>query len=493
MERRAKIIATIGPSSQDEETLRKMMEAGMDVARLNFSHGSHADHLESILKIRKLSKAFGKPVSILQDLQGPKLRVGVLPSSGIVLTAGQPVRLCPSESLPQAQDEFVQRSDEILKIPLEVPDLMGTLNHGDQVLLDDGHFELVVESVGEDYIQAVVKVGGILKSHKGVNLPGIALKIPALTEKDIDDLKFGLCNEIDYLAISFVRRAEDIELARSLIRKFAPENSTVPIIAKLERPEAIDRLDEILNLADGVMVARGDLGVETSLFSVPIIQKRIIQAANKAGRIVITATQMLESMISSPRPTRAEASDVANAIFDGTDAVMLSGETAAGRYPVESIQVMAHIIHEAECHMTEWGHSDKLQIRSQDNATTITLAAREMVNDFNVTNIAVFTKSGKTALMMSKTHPSVPILALTPEVRTLRKLGLYWGVVPFLVPPAYSVETMLGHVENTIINSTGTIPGEQVVVICGYPIGLMRPPNFILLHTIGESTSINPD
>jgi pyruvate kinase len=323
--RKAKIVATVGPACESEEKLREVLMAGVDVVRLNFSHGSHEEHRRRIELIRKLSNEFKKAVSILQDLQGPKMRVGNLPKEGINLIEGDVVLLTAVDMNPPSGVDHV--------IPMEVPELARSVREGNRVLLDDGRLELQVISSSEDAVKATVKLGGKLTSHKGVNLPGAKILIPGFTEKDKEDLAFGLEQEVDYVAISFVRSADDINVVRKAISELKPERSDTRLIAKLERPEAIADLDAILDVADGVMVARGDLGVETSPQTVPIMQKLIIEAANKKSRQVITATQMLESMISNPRPTRAEASDVANAVFDGTDAVMLSGETASGQYP----------------------------------------------------------------------------------------------------------------------------------------------------------------
>lgn len=483
MIKKAKIVATLGPSSNDENTVRAMIEAGMDVARLNFSHGTHNEHLARIHLVRHISEELQKPITILQDLQGPKLRVGNLPKEGVPLEPGQKIILAPTKSVHD-----IPNDQAITSIPMEVPNLVNSVAAGDRILLDDGLLELATLKVGDDFIEAEVVLGGVLKSHKGVNLPGAALEIPALTKKDLKDLEFGLKSNVDAVAISFVQSADDIVRLRSAMQKLNPAKANTPIIAKLERPRAMDNLESILEIADGVMVARGDLAVETSPSQVPIMQKKIIEAANQRAKIVITATQMLDSMIHNPRPTRAEASDVANAIFDGTDAVMLSGETAAGAYPVESVAMMSRIVKEAEKNFSKWGQpQSQTHISSTDDAVSITRAARELAQDRQVVCIAVFTQSGKTALLMSKARPSVPIIALTPEWRTYSRLGLYWGVTPFLVPYATSVESMLSHIEAALIANTELTPGQQVVVISGLPIGAMRPPNFALLHTIGES------
>ena len=483
MIKQAKIVATLGPSSNDEKTLIAMINAGMDVARLNFSHGNHDEHMKRINLIRRLSDELQKPITILQDLQGPKLRVGKLPEEGILLEPGQKIILAPADvDLP---DEDKQ---DVTAIPMEVPNLVDSVSVGDRILLDDGLLELKTTNLGKDFLEAEVILGGILKSHKGVNLPGAALAIPALTEKDLIDLEFGLRVKVDVVAISFVQSANDIIMLREKMKEINPARANTPIIAKLERPLAIENLESILEVTDGVMVARGDLAVETSPSQVPIMQKKIIEAANQRSKVVITATQMLDSMIHNPRPTRAEASDVANAVFDGTDAVMLSGETAAGAYPVESVAMMSRIIQEAEKNFGEWGQiQTSSAVSPMDDAISITRAARELAQDRQVACIAVFTQSGKTALFMSKARPTMPIIALTPDQDTYQRLGLYWGVTPFLVPYATSVESMLSHIEAALIANTELSSGKQVVVIAGLPVGAMRPPNFTLLHTIGKS------
>ncbi|GAP14580.1 pyruvate kinase [Longilinea arvoryzae] len=484
MTRYAKIVATIGPSCEDTETLRKLILAGVDVARLNFSHGTHDEHAARIANIRRLSEELHKPVTILQDLQGPKLRVGDLPEEGIPLKQGQEVILTPVDengkpTAPQAEG---------ILIPLHVPNLARSVKPGNHILLDDGQLEFEVIRVEGDAVYSRVILGGLLKSHKGVNLPGANLGIPGFTEKDREDLEFGLSQAIDAVAISFVRSAADVETVRAAIKSMAPSRTDTPIIAKMELPEAIDNMHEIIHAADGVMVARGDLGVEMSPQSVPIIQKKLIDLANRHAKIVITATQMLDSMIHSPRPTRAEASDVANAVLDGTDAVMLSGETASGSYPVESVAMMHSIICEAEKSFSAWGHPSGFpeELDTQDDTTSMTSAARALAHDANVASITVFTESGRTALMISKSRPDVPIYALTPQERSYNRMGLYWGVMAFLVPFTPTVDSMLARVEEVLVSSTNLQPGQQVVIITGYPLGTRISPNLALLHTLGD-------
>ncbi len=481
MKRFAKIVCTLGPSSSDKKTIRQLIDAGMDVARLNFSHGSHESHEKIIAIIRECSRETGIPITILQDLQGPKLRVGKLPDSGIHLKPGQTLKLYMEGS---DVEEF---SGKEIALPLDVPNLAHAVKPGNRILLADGQMELqVTEVVGETVITKVI-IGGKLTSNKGVNLPGANLGIASFTRKDQDDLEFGLQQHVDYVAISFVETAEDIRIVKNAIKQLSKDGHNPPIIAKLERPEAVKNLHEIIHETDGVMVARGDLGVETSPSVVPIMQKEIIQSANRHAKIVITATQMLESMIQNPRPTRAEASDVANAIFDGTDAVMLSGETANGSYPVESVKMMDSIVREAEKHSNIWSHCEEFPKEAlKDDALSITSAARALAHDRNVMNIAVFTQTGKTALLMSKARPRVPILAFTPTESTLSLSNMYWGVTPILVPFANSLEEMVHSVDHSLISHGHLKPGQQVVLISGFPVGAMRLPNLALLHTIGE-------
>jgi pyruvate kinase len=473
-EPRTKIIATIGPSSNDETTLLKMIEAGMNVARLNFSHGTHEDHAKTFQNLRELSHRSGKPLAIMQDLQGVKIRVGELPDP-VKLNSNDLVTLTTAD--PPWED----------KVPVDFSDLHKFLTSGSTILLDDGNMELKVISVqGHDIICRVV-IGGLLKPNKGINLPGTKLDIPGFTEKDQEDLNFGLSLGVDAVAVSFVCTADDVVQVRRAIRQKVPSPQRPLIIAKLERPEALENLDEIIATSDGVMVARGDLGVEMSPEVVPIIQKQIIETANLNKKVVITATQMLESMISHPRPTRAEANDVANAIFDGTDGVMLSGETAIGAFPIETIAMMHAIICKSEEHLNQWGRWQGTPTKTHDDdSIAITAAARELAHDLNVAAIVVFTQSGRTARYMSKAMPRVPIIGFTPDESTYRRMAFYWGVYPKKIPFANTMEEMLNHVDSAMIATTPIKDGQQVVVICGFPVGGNRLPNLALLHTIGN-------
>jgi len=481
MERYAKIVCTLGPSSNTKARINELVEAGLNVARLNFSHGTHAEHSQLIEILREISDEKGIAITILQDLQGPKLRIGKLPGGSLELKAGDQVALSSSQN-------FVVDENDIF-IPFDIPDLHKALQPGNHILLDDGHLEMEVQSVTGERIEAEVILGGTLKSNKGVNLPGANLAIPVLTSKDREDLKFGLIKGVDMIAISFVKDPLDIEMVRNAIEEYAPNEKAAktPIIAKLERPEAIDNLEEIIKVSDGVMVARGDLGVEMSPAAVPIVQKEIISCANEHAKLVITATQMLDSMINNPRPTRAEATDIANAVFDGTDALMLSGETAAGKYPVESVRMMDSIIRRAELSHERWGKTfQKTSLSQESDSIAITNAAKELANDRNVVAIVVFTQSGKTARLMSKTRPNVPIFAFTPELSTFYQMGLYWGITPMLVPYADTLEMMIKHVETAISTSTNLERDQQVVLISGFPVGAFRQPNLALLYTLGD-------
>ncbi|NWG34312.1 MAG: pyruvate kinase [Chloroflexi bacterium] len=478
MTRKAKIVATIGPASQDEKTLENLILAGMNIARMNFSHGTHEQHAERIALIRKVSEKLGQSVGILQDLQGPKIRVGQL-DEPIPLTEGEIVTLFATGTNPPENGGK--------KIPVDFRQIFDSVRTSDRLLLDDGRLALEVESVKDRHtLTARVIIGGPLSSHKGINLPGVRLRISGFTEKDEADLAFGIEQEVDAVAISFVRTADDVKKVRYAMERFSRGNRMPMLIAKLEKPEALDNLNEILDNVDGVMVARGDLGVELPPERVPALQKHIIRTANARAKLVITATQMLESMISNPLPTRAEASDVANAVFDGTDAVMLSAETASGKYPVEAVQMMDRIVKEAESHFFEWGTEQAVQGFEHSDAASMARAAQALANDRNVKAVACFTTQGRTAWLMSKIRPRVPIMAFTPDPKTYRRMAFMWGVRPRQVQFANSLEEMLDYVDTALMHSDVVQPGDQVVLICGFPVGAVRPPNMALLHAVGE-------
>src|SRR5215208_6569095 len=478
MNRKAKIVATIGPASESEEVLEKLILAGMNVARLNFSHGTHQDHAERIARIRRVSAKLGMSVGILQDLQGPKIRVGELP---------EPVQLSEGEEIILYTTGTGKPENGHKTIPVDFRQLFDSVRTSDKLLLDDGRLTLEVTSVKDhNALTARVLVGGLLSSHKGINLPGVRLRIAGFTEKDEADLAFGIAQGVDAVAISFVRTADDVKKVQYAMQRFSNGKRLPLLIAKLEKPEALDNLEAILEVVDGVMVARGDLGVELPPERVPVQQKHIIRVANRCAKLVITATQMLESMITNPLPTRAEASDVANAVFDGTDAVMLSAETAAGKYPVEAVQMMNRIVCEAETHYLEWGMEQHVQGFEHSDAASMARAAQALANDENVTAVACFTMQGETAWLISKIRPRVPIMAFTPEKITYSRLAFLWGARPQLVPFVNSFEEMIDHVDRALMNSEVVQSGDQVVLICGFPVGAVRPPNMALLHTVGE-------
>ncbi len=479
--RRAKIVATIGPASDSEQALESIIKAGMNVARLNFSHGTHEQHALRVATIRAVSKRLGMPVGILQDLQGPKIRVGRL-AAPIQLSIGEEVCLYATKDEPPKTDNQL--------LPVDFRELFDSVQAGDKLLLDDGRMALeVVTAVGR-VVHAKVLVGGALSSHKGINLPGVKLRIAGFTEKDKTDLAFGISQGVDAVAISFVRSADDVKAVRAAIEEFSVGKRAPLLIAKLEKPEALTELDGILDVVDGVMVARGDLGVELPPERVPSLQKMIIREANARAKIVITATQMLESMILNPLPTRAEASDIANAIFDGTDAVMLSAETASGEYPSEAVAMMSRIVMEAETHFREWGsRQDGRAGLGESDAASMARAANALAKDPEVRAVSVFTMQGRSAWLMSKARPSKHILAFTPDPDTFNQLAFLWGVQPNLIKFADTLDDMLSDVDAALLKS-GIQAGQQVVLICGYPIGEKRPPNMALLHTVASDANI---
>lgn len=458
-----------------------MVAAGLNGVRLNFSHGSSDDHKRMIEVTRRVSKAMDEPIAIVQDLRGPKLRTMENENS-------EPVQLIAGQSLVVSTKPGKSNSE---RIHVDYEPLPRDVSPGNRILLDDGRIELLVRGTSEQEVVTEVQVGGDLKEHKGINLPGVSLSAPALTEKDRKDLQFGLKNGVDMVAMSFVRRHEDVAELAELVRTHAPDGLPTPVIGKLERQEAIENLGGILEASDGVMVARGDLGVEVAAERVPSLQKQIISQANIRNRLVITATQMLESMIRNPRPTRAESSDVANAVFDGSDVLMLSGETAIGSYPVQAIETMARIILDAEVHTVEWGFEPSHhQTPTIDDAVATTQAARELAEDREARAVGVFTRSGRTALLMSKTRPSMPILGFTPERQTYHRMALFWGVDPHLIPMAASVEEMIDHMERALLRTGQVQEGDRVVLVASLPVGAMGPANMTYLHTIG--TKIRP-
>ena len=468
--RHAKIVCTIGPASSTPETIGRLLRAGLDVARLNFSHGTHAEHAHAIATLRAAAVQHRKPIAILADLQGPKIRTGPL-------AGGSPVQL-------RAGQRFVITARRILgdttRVGTTFHALPREVHRGDRILLSDGLIELQVLQVkGADVICEVAN-GGALGENKGINLPGIKLRVPALTSKDRDDLAFALKHGANYIAVSFVRRPEDVLLAKSLIRS---AGKTTPVIAKLEKPEAIENLDAILRAADGVMIARGDLGVEMDPERVPVVQKTIIDRARHFRRPVITATQMLESMTENPRPTRAEASDVANAIFDGSDAVMLSAETATGKYPAEAVGMMARIIEQAEA--SEWDSPRRVPQEKLKVAETIAELVCHASRELHMKLIAVFTHSGFTARLISCYRPAVPIIAFTPETDTRRRLALSWGVIPRTIANVRKIDGLAAITEKRLLEERFVRKGDVIGIVAGTPMGVRGTTNFMKFHVIG--------
>jgi pyruvate kinase len=448
--------------------IARLIAAGMDVARLNFSHGTHAEHAQRIRLLREAARQADRPLGILQDLQGPKIRTGKLKD-------GQPVQL-------RAGDRFVITTHEIVgtaeRVSTTYQALPQDVEPGDRILLSDGLIELRVIGEIDGEVETTVVFGGELRENQGINLPGVKVSAPALTEKDIADLEFGLTQGVDYVAISFVRRAADLKDVKERI-KAAGKNT--PVCAKIEKPEALDDLTAILEIADAIMVARGDLGVEMAPEQVPVVQKQLIDAAGSAGVPVITATQMLDSMIRNPRPTRAEASDVANAIIDGTDAVMLSGETANGLYPIESVEMMSRIAEAAEASGRHGDHlaEPTLSIASHSVADAISAAACAIVQVLPVRAIIPFTMSGKTALMIANLRPVVPILAFTPSMDVYNALTLVWGVTPIMCDYIDRLDALGAKVNELLVARGFAQPGDQVVVAGGHPIAARGATNFV--------------
>lgn len=454
MQHRTRIVATIGPASSSVEMLEQLIVAGMNVARLNFSHGSHEGHRLVIDRIRGLARSMGVPICILADLQGPKIRTGSL-------EGGRPVELRAGATLEIVTRDLPGSASRVSTSYQALPD---DVVEGDRVLIDDGLIELRVLATAQGLVSCRVIHGGMLKEHKGINLPGVAVSAPALTEKDIRDVTFALDAGVDYFALSFVRSAEDVRRTKQLI---ADSGFNTPVLAKIEKPEAIDHLDAIIEAADAIMVARGDLGVELASERVPVCQKNIIRKAMEAGKPVITATQMLESMIVHPVPTRAEVSDVANAIFDGTGAVMLSGETAVGAHPIEAVRTMVRIAREAES--SPFARYNIIhEACDRDQVThAVAQSAVGLCHEIRASGIAVFTMSGRTADLVAKQRPEHPIFAFTPSPDCFNRLSLSWGVIPVWIPRKDDTNDMLSHASNTLLEAGAVRPGDRIVVVTG--------------------------
>ena len=468
--RNAKIVATLGPTSSDKAVVKALFLAGVDVFRLNFSHGSADDHRARFAVLRELESETGRPIGILADLQGPKLRVGVFANGPVMLEEGQAFRL-------DLQDE----PGTVERVRLPHPEIFAAMVPGAELLLDDGKLRLVVEACGADFAETCVVVGGKLSERKGVNVPGVVLPITALTEKDRRDLALALELGADWIALSFVQRPEDVTEARALI------GNRAAILSKLEKPSAIDRLDEIVELSDGVMVARGDLGVEMPAERVPSIQKRIVRSCRRLGKPVIVATQMLESMIESPVPTRAEASDVATAIYDGADAVMLSAESASGKHPLEAVTMMNRIIEEVESdplyrQLIDASHTSARP--GGDVAEAVCCAMRRAVALLQAAAIVCYTRSGHTSLRAARERPESPVLSLTPSMETARRLALVWGVHSVHIPDVVSVEEMTDVACAIVRRERFAEEGQFIVAIAGMPFGTAGTTNLIRIATV---------
>ena len=477
--RRAKIICTLGPASNSEVAILDLMRLGMDVARLNFSHGSHHDHARNIERLRRVANQENRTICILQDLQGPKIRTGRLKGhTPVTLKTGSHVTITPRDTLGTPT-----------LIATTFRGLAREVQTGSRILLSDGLIELSVIHVRGQDVECDVINGGVLAEHQGINLPGAALTIPALTDKDRKDLKFGLQHGVDMVALSFVRSAADVRTAKRII---ADHGSDVPVIAKLEKPQALEHLEEIFEAADGVMVARGDLGVEMPPEQVPVIQKHVIRRAAEWRKPVIIATQMLESMIENPRPTRAEASDVANAIFDGTDAVMLSGETASGQHPREAVAMMAKIVIEAETNMAEFTQPRRRRDkRALTIAETICESIAHAAEDLHMGAIAVFTETGTTARLISKYRPKAAIYAFTRVLPVCHRMNLFWGVRPVRQDHALSAEDMVLIAEKELLAGNRVKMGDVLGVVAGTQMA-SGSTNFLRLHVITGSKTALP-
>jgi pyruvate kinase len=472
--RKTKIICTLGPASSDYETIKAMVEAGMDVARLNFSHGDHSTHQKNIETLRQISLELDKPIAILQDLQGPKIRVGDM-EEGTVLEAGQKTTITMQNVVGNAQ-----------KFSSTYKGLSTDINEGDTILIDDGLICIQADRVLNNEIYGTVVHGGPLKSHKGINLRHSSISTPALTDKDIKDLDFGLSEDVDYVALSFVREASDIKEVKGAVRR---KDKQAHVVAKIERHEAIEDLEQIVMTADAVMVARGDLGVEIPLDRVPMLQKTILQSCRMHLKPAITATQMLESMIHNPRPTRAEVSDIANAILDGTDALMLSGETAVGNYPVEAVRTMARIAETTEARLTT-SHQYLNGFEDEGIGNSVVYAACRLSENLKAKAIICFTESGFTGRLLSKYRPMIPAIGVTTDAFVERRLALYWGLQSICLEEVTNTDEMILQVEQAVVKRRFVERGDLVVIIAGLPLPITGVTNLIKVHRIGESYAI---
>ncbi|MFF3562979.1 pyruvate kinase [Streptomyces sp. NPDC002574] len=474
--RRAKIVCTLGPATDGYDQIKALVEAGMDVARLNMSHGCLADHEERYQRVRKASDENGRSVGILADLQGPKIRLGRFAEGPVLLERG---------------DEFTITTEEVqgdrLICGTTYAGLAADVTRGERILVDDGRVTLEVTEVDGPRVRTMCIEGGLISDHKGLNLPGVAVSVPALSEKDVTDLRWALRTGVDIIALSFVRSGRDAEEVLRIMRE---EDRRVPLIAKIEKPQAVENLEEIVAAFDGIMVARGDLGVEMPLEAVPLVQKRAVTLARRNAKPVIVATQMLESMIESSRPTRAEASDVANAVMDGADAVMLSGETSVGKHPVETVKTMSRIVASAEEDMLAGGLpplTEQNKPRTQGGA--VARAAAEIGDFLDAKYLVAFTQSGDTARRLSRYRSPIPVLAFTPEPATRSQLSLTWGVETFIGPVVQTTDQMIEQVDEQLLRIGRCQKGDTVVITAGSPPGVPGSTNLVRVHHIGEDDS----
>jgi len=470
MDRRAKIVCTLGPATYAEEQLTALIEAGMNVARMNFSHGDHADHEVVYRRVRAVAEKLGKPVGILGDLQGPKIRLGRF--------ADGPVEWANGETVTITVEDVVGSHD---RVSTTYTGLANDARPGDRLLIDDGKVGLVVTEVRANNVVCTVTEGGEVSNNKGISLPGMNVSVPAMSEKDIADLKFALSLGVDFIALSFVRSPSDIDLVHNVMDEVGAPR--VPVIAKLEKPEAIANLEAVVLAFDGIMVARGDLGVEMPLEQVPLVQKRSVQLARENAKPVIVATQMLDSMIEHSRPTRAEASDVANAVLDGADAVMLSGETSVGKYPIVAVRTMARIIEAVE---TESVVVPPLTHVPRTKRGVLSYAARDIGERLEAKALVAFTQTGDTVRRLARLHTRLPLLAFTPLEATVNQLSLTWGTQVFLVPLVDSTDAMVRLVDSAIMQIPGFHSGDTVVIVAGSPPNTSGSTNLIRVHRLGE-------
>ncbi|CAI9385865.1 pyruvate kinase [Microbacterium sp. T2.11-28] len=469
--RRAKIVATLGPATESYEMIRAIIDAGVDVTRMNLSHGSYAEHEVRFANVRKAADDSGRPVAILVDLQGPKIRLGKFTDGPHDLAVGDTFKIT-AEDVPGTKE----------LVSTTFKGLPGDVKPGDFLLIDDGKVRVQVESVDGPVVTTKVIVAGPVSNNKGINLPGVAVSVPALSEKDESDLRWGLQAGADIIALSFVRNAADVTRVHEIM---AEEGRKVPVIAKIEKPQAVDNLEEIIDAFDGIMVARGDLGVELPLEAVPIVQKRAVELCRRMAKPVIVATQMLESMVENPVPTRAETSDVANAVLDGADAVMLSGETSVGKYPVVVVETMARIVESTEEHGLERIRPFTAKPRTQGGI--ITLAANEVAEFVEAKYICIFTESGDTARRMSRLRPAIPMMAFAVDPAIRRRMALTWGVRSTLVEHVAHTDLMFLQVDEFFLENKLAAEGDKVVVISGSPPGIIGSTNDIRVHRIGDA------